>query len=100
MDLLPLRQDRFAVGDEVYYHIPTVMAGCINWAPPLDAVAKIIAVRDVPRTLDGKIAGTHTQIVRVPALTTALTATSFTALGSFRWGLKVTTTQLFGKQRD
>lgn len=62
----PLRQDRFAVGDEVWYHIPTVMDACRTWAPDITRPTKIIAVRDIPipegwtRPNSG-----HTQMVRV-----------------------------------
>jgi hypothetical protein len=61
----PLRQDRFVVGDEVWYHVPTVMDACRTWAPDISKPARIIAVRDIERRPDGKVPSGHTQMVRV-----------------------------------
>jgi len=61
-----VRLDRFSVGDEVWWHIPTVMACCRSWAPDITKPTKIIAVRDKPLGPDGKLHNSsHTQLVRV-----------------------------------
>ena len=37
---------RFAIGDEVWWHVPTVMASCRTWAPDITKPTKIIAVNE------------------------------------------------------
>lgn len=54
----PVREDRFTVGDEVWWHIPTVMDFCRTWAPDITKPVKIIAVRDHKNA-------SHSQLVRV-----------------------------------
>ena len=61
----PLRDDRFAVGDEVWYHVPTVMDACRTWAPDTLKPTRIIAVRDIPIGKSGRVNSGHTQMVRV-----------------------------------
>lgn len=61
----PLRTDRFNVGDEVWYHVPTVMDGCRTWAPDITKPTTIIAVRDIPVGPNGRVNSGHTQMVRV-----------------------------------
>lgn len=54
----PQRADRFNVGDEVWWNIPTVMDACNTWAPDITKPVKVIAVRDHKNTA-------HAQLVRV-----------------------------------
>lgn len=51
---------RFEVGDEVWWHVPTVMDFCNTWAPDITRPTKIIAVE----TRAGGGTG-HPQMVRV-----------------------------------
>lgn len=56
-----LRHDKFAVGDEVWWHIPTVMACCRSWSPDITKPTKITAVTDRAPSINNG----HTQLVRV-----------------------------------
>jgi len=60
------RTDRFAVGDEVWWHIPTVMDHCRSWAPDITRPTTIIAVREHPCAAPDHVnRSRHTQLVRV-----------------------------------
>lgn len=61
----PQRQDKFAVGDKVWWHIPTVMDHCRTWSPDITRPVKIIAVKEREPGSNGKINAGHTQLVRV-----------------------------------
>lgn len=54
----PQREDRFKVGDEIWWHVPTVMDCCNSWAPDTSKPVRVIAVKD-------KRNSSHTQLVRV-----------------------------------
>jgi hypothetical protein len=54
----PQREDRFKIGDKIWWHVPTVMDWCNSWAPPLDKPVTVIAVKD-------KKNSSHTQLVRI-----------------------------------
>jgi hypothetical protein len=60
----PLRTDTFAVGDEVWWLVPTVMEFCRTWAPDTLKPTAIIAVRPIELEHVQRNAG-HTQYVRV-----------------------------------
>lgn len=55
----PMRADRFAVGDEVWWNIPVVMSSCNTWAPDITKPVTVIEVND------SKGPGGHSQMVRV-----------------------------------
>ena len=62
----PMREDRFSVGDEVWWHIPTVMDHCRSWAPNITKPVTVIAVKN--HTLmsgSDRPASGHWQLVRV-----------------------------------
>lgn len=61
----PMREDRFAVGDEVWWHIPTVLAACTTWAPDITKPVTIIAVKDRHPGPSGRVNAGHSQLVRV-----------------------------------
>lgn len=54
----PMREDRFKVGDEVWWHVPTVMECCRTWAPDITKPVTVVAVRDHRNS-------GHSQLVRV-----------------------------------
>lgn len=54
----PQREDRFSVGDEVWWNIPVVMDFCRTWAPDITKPVTVIAVKE--HTNSG-----HSQMVRV-----------------------------------
>lgn len=53
--------ERFSVGDEVWWHVPTVMQHCRTWAPVIDKPVTIVEVQDRPSP-NGVV---HPQLVRV-----------------------------------
>ena len=57
--------ERFSVGDEVWWHVPTVMDCCRTWSPNITKPTKIIAVKDREGWSIGKINPSHPQLVRV-----------------------------------
>jgi hypothetical protein len=60
------RTDRFEVGDEVWWHIPTVMDFCRSWAPDITKPTTVIAVKDHPcGASDHPNRARHSQLVRV-----------------------------------
>lgn len=56
------REDRFAVGDEVWWNVPVVMEHCRTWAPDITRPTTVIAVKDRPPRF---IPASHSQLVRV-----------------------------------
>jgi hypothetical protein len=57
--------ERFSVGDEVWWHVPTVMDSCRTWAPDISKPTKIIAVKDREGWAVDQVNPCHPQLVRV-----------------------------------
>ncbi len=61
---MTIRQDKFKIGDSIWWHIPTVMEHCRSWAPDICNPTTVIAVEDITNPHLQKAAG-HTQRVRI-----------------------------------
>lgn len=57
--------ERFSVGDEVWWHVPTVMDCCNTWTPNITKPTKIIAVKDREGWSIGRANPCHPRLVRV-----------------------------------
>ena len=60
----PVRQDKFQVGDRLFWNTPVCMDHCYTWYPPSDVEYTCIEVRDIESPHGMRGAG-HTQMVRV-----------------------------------